>query len=146
MDVKLGKMTNPPQYSISRMSFEGDQVLAIELSETDPALKPCFITARGVQNGSFKRVADKDMKLSATEIFALQNAMVPSPADREVVPEASNADLDDDVIANIISESKKPHSKNKRHHSKVSQIFSDGFSDGEAKSGAVRNYESRRIT
>ena len=111
MDAKQGKMTNPPQYSLSRIPFEGGQVLAIELSETDPALKPCFISARGVQNGSFKRVADKDMKLSATEIFALQNAMVPSPADREVVPEASAADLDDDVIARIIDNEKINHPK-----------------------------------
>ena len=111
MDIKQGKMTNPPQYSISRMLFEDNQVLAIELSETDPALKPCFITARGIQNGSFKRVTDKDMKLSATEIFALQNAMIPSPADREVVPEASNTDLDDDVIAHIIENEKVNHPK-----------------------------------
>ena len=111
MDPKMGKVTGAPQYAFSRVPFEGGQVLVIELAETEPVLKPCFITARGVQNGSFKRVADKDMKLSATEIFALQNAMVPSPADRDVVSEASAADLDDVVVARIIDNERVNHPK-----------------------------------
>lgn len=111
MEPNTGKITNPPQYVISRVPFEGNQVLAIEISEVDPILKPCFITARGVQNGSYKRVADKDKKLSATEIFALQNAMMPSSADREAVPEANSADLDNAIIKRIIENEKISHPK-----------------------------------
>lgn len=111
MDPRTGKITNPPQYTISRVPFEGGQVLAVEVSEVDPFGKPCFITARGIQNGSFKRVADKDMKLSATEVFSLQNAMVPSSADREAVPEAGLADLNDAIVARIIENEKISHPK-----------------------------------
>ena len=57
-----GKLTNPPQYDLARVGFEGSQILAIRIAEVDLAQKPCFITSRGVENGSYKRVADKDMK------------------------------------------------------------------------------------
>lgn len=111
MQPKNGKLTNPPQYDLARVDFEGSQVLAIRIDEVDLAQKPCFITSRGVGNGSYKRVADKDMKLSATEIFALQNALVPSPADREVVPEASISDLNEETIRIIVENEKINHPK-----------------------------------
>ncbi len=108
---KTGKLTNPPQYAISRLSFEKGQVLVVEIAELEPSLKPCFITARGIQNGSYKRVADKDQKLSTTEIFALQNAMTPSPADRMPVSETGIEDLDGNVIAKIIENERTSHPK-----------------------------------
>lgn len=111
MQPKGGKLTNPPQFDLARVDFEGSQVLAIRIAEVDLGQKPCFITSRGVENGSYKRVADKDMKLSATEIFALQNALVPSPADREIVPEASADDLDEELIKKIIENEKSNHPK-----------------------------------
>lgn len=136
MDSKSGKMTNAPQFTIARMPFEDGELVAVELSENDPFLKPCFISARGVQNGSFKRVADKDMKLSATEIFALQNAMVPSPADREVVEDAIVADLDSDVIARIIENERINHPKAlKGAKSKQAQMARLNITD---QSGNVR--------
>ena len=64
-----------------------------------------------MENGSYKRVADKDMKLSATEIFALQNALVPSPADKEIVPEASVDDLNKEAKSEIIRNEKINHPK-----------------------------------
>lgn len=111
MQPRDGKLTNPPQYNLSRVDFEGRQVLAIRVAEVDLAQKPCFITSRGVENGSYKRVADKDMKLSATEIFALQNALVPSPADKEIVLEASVDDLNKETIRKIIENEKINHPK-----------------------------------
>ncbi len=106
-----GKLTNPPQYSMSRVDFEGRQILAVQISETENSLKPCFVTSKGVQNGSYKRVADKDIKLSATEIFALQNALVPSPADKSIVEGATMADLDDDIVSTIIENEGVSHPK-----------------------------------
>lgn len=108
---KDGKLTNPPQYDLARVDFEGSQILAIRIAEVDAALKPCFITSRGIENGSYKRVADKDIKLSATEIFALRNALVPSPADMEIVPEASVDDLDKKAVEKIIENEKVSHPK-----------------------------------
>lgn len=111
MQPKNGKLTNPPQYDIARVDFEGSQVLVVRIDEVDLTQKPCFITSRGVENGSYKRVADKDIKLSATEIFALQNALVPSPADKEIVPDASVDDLSKETIEKIIENGKISHPK-----------------------------------
>jgi len=91
---KREKLGNGPQYSMERMDFEGAQVLVIEVAEVESRFKPCYIQARGVANGSFKRVDDKDLKLSATEIYELQHVLEVSPADRQVVEEAARSDLD----------------------------------------------------
>ncbi len=51
------------------------------------------------------------MKLVTTEIFALQNALVPSPADKEIVSEASVDDLDKEIVEKIIENEKAVHPK-----------------------------------
>ena len=102
---------NPPQYEMSRLPFEGGQVLVIEVSEVDARFKPCFIKKRTVHNGAYKRVDDKDVKLSATEIFELQNALFPSTADRQVVEEASVDDLDANLIDSLIARENQRGSK-----------------------------------
>lgn len=108
------RLTNPPHYEMSRQDFEGSQVLAIEVSELDDRLKPCFITARGIQNGSYKRVDDKDIRLSPTEVYALQNLLIPSQADREVVEGAGIDDLDLDVVDRLVDHERRRGSKSIR--------------------------------
>ena len=78
-------IVNPPRYALSRIDFEGAQVLVIEVEEVPLRSKPCYLRDRGMANGSFRRLDDKDIKLSSTEIFELQNELVPSPADRGFV-------------------------------------------------------------
>lgn len=92
------KLTNPPHYQMERVDIDGAQVLAVSVCELDPRLKPCYITARGIQAGSYKRVDDKDVRLSPTEIYELASILVPSSADVEPVPGATIADLDEDAV------------------------------------------------
>lgn len=105
------RLTNPPHYEMSRQDFEGAQVLVIEVSEVDPQIKPCFITARGIQGGSYKRVDDKDIRLSPAEVYALQNLFIPSQADRELVENAEISDLDFDVIDQLVENERSRGSK-----------------------------------
>ena len=63
-----GKLTNPPEYHIERPIYKEKAVLEIHISELDLAQKPCYITNRGLQGGSYKRIDDKDIKLSLNEI------------------------------------------------------------------------------
>ena len=60
------------------------------------------VMRRGVANGSYKRVDDKDVKLSYTEIYALQSTFVPSEAEHEIVQGADASDLDEDVVDAIL--------------------------------------------
>lgn len=106
-----GKLTNPPQYEIERHDLEGFPLLVVELKEVEVSLKPCYITARGVSNGSYKRVDDKDIKLSPTELYEMQNALIPSPADRSLVDGATQKDLDQRLIDDLIERAKSRNAK-----------------------------------
>lgn len=104
-----GRLTRPPRYELSRAEVEDRPVLIIQVTENEPGSKPCFVTAKGVNGGSFRRVDDKDVKLSATEIFELEHVMVPSEADRAVVPDADESDLDDALVNALLE--RKANSK-----------------------------------
>ena len=97
------KVTNAPAYTLSRGEIDGIQVLLIEIEELDIKLKPCFVTVRGVQKGSFKRVDDKDILLSATELYDMQSSLIPSDADASLVPESSREDLDPEIVKSVIA-------------------------------------------
>ncbi len=94
------KLANPPRYQADVIDFEGEHLLVVEIEENELAQKPCYIDARGIRSGSFKRVFDKDVQLSATELFEIQHAMVRSGADR--IPVAHMEDLDDALVDELL--------------------------------------------
>lgn len=95
-------VAHPPHYELSRGMVDGSQVLLIEVEELGIQEKPCYIVARGVQGGSYKRVDDKDIRLSPSELYEMQSVLVPSDADSGLVAEATVDDLDDDLVAAVI--------------------------------------------
>lgn len=95
-------VSNPPEYELARRRVDGRQVLVIQIKELDLALKPCYVTARGIQNGSYKRVDDKDIHLSAAELYGLQGALLPSEAESGLVAESTPGDLDAELVDAII--------------------------------------------
>ncbi|MEC4272178.1 ATP-binding protein [Adlercreutzia sp. R25] len=105
------KIRNMPQYDLERIDFEGAQVLVIEISEVEARFKPCYLRDRGLSNGAFKRVDDKDIKLSPTEIFELQHLFEPSPADREAVKDSSVEDLDQMLVDRLLTREKERGSR-----------------------------------
>lgn len=99
-----GRLTHPPAYEMSREAFDGSPVLVIRIQENRPGSKPCFVSAKGVNGGSFKRVDDKDIALSATEIFELHNVLTASDADFTTVDDSSAADLDSALVAEMLAQ------------------------------------------
>lgn len=97
------KVTNPPAYGITREMVDGEPVLAITIAANAPGNRPCFVTAKGLPGGAYKRVDDKDIKLAATEVFELQHDLTPSDADRQIVAEADESDLDKQVLDDLIA-------------------------------------------
>lgn len=106
-----GRLANPPQYELSRMEFEGLQVLVLEIRELDLRQKPCYIRARGVQGGSYKRIDDKDVRLSPSELFEIQGALLPSDAELALVGGATLSDLDQGLVDAIIAARKRQSSR-----------------------------------
>ena len=96
-------VTHAPRYELDRGEVDGLHVLLVRIFELELKAKPCYIGARGVQNGSYKRVDDKDIKMSPAELYELQSALLPSDADGTVVSEATVEDLDPDVVRSIIA-------------------------------------------
>lgn len=104
-------MVNPPQYELERVDFESGQVLVIELAEADPRLKPCYIKRKGLANGAYKRIDDEDVKLSAAEIYELENALRLSLADKSVVVGASLDDLDAELVDQLVARRQRQGAK-----------------------------------
>jgi ATP-dependent DNA helicase RecG len=96
------KLTNPPRYEVTRCESAGKPFLAIDIQENAIGAKPCFITAKGPQSGGYRRMDDKDIHLSPTEIFEFVNALVPSSADRAIVAEADLTDLNETALDRLI--------------------------------------------
>lgn len=92
-----------PRYHLQRGIVDGKSVLLAQIEELDIRSKPCYLVARGIQNGSYKRVDDEDIRLSPTELYELQSVLLPSDADGEIVPEATVNDLDDELIDEVIA-------------------------------------------
>ena len=95
-------LTNPPQYGLRREVVDGAPVLVATISPNLPGSRPCFITAKGLPGGAFRRVDDKDIRLSATEVFEMRNELQASDADGAPVAEASLEDLDGEVLEGLV--------------------------------------------
>ena len=75
------RLTNPPRYDVRRAMLDGVQVLAIQVYANPIDMRPNYVTARGLNGGSLKRVDDKDLLMSSTEVFECLNAQTPSDMD-----------------------------------------------------------------
>ena len=87
------KITNIPDYELERVFFEERQLLCVTVHELAQGEKPAFITGKGKVGGSYKRIDDKDIRLSANEVYGLSTALQYVQSDRTAVPEASTDDL-----------------------------------------------------
>lgn len=101
-----GRLVTPPSYVIERGEVEGAPVWVIEVAENDLGSKPCYVRAKGIQGGSFKRVDDKDIRLSASEIFEMQVALTSQDTDRRPVVEADTDDLDPRLVNALLARRK----------------------------------------
>ncbi len=90
-------LTNPPEYHIERVVCENEIILVVRIDELPISQKPCYIKARGVLGGSYKRIDDKDIRLSENEVYALQSATIVDQSDRELVDGATVSDLNEAV-------------------------------------------------
>ena len=93
-----GKLANPPKYTIERVELQGTVVLVITIEELDPSSKSFYVIDRGAQGGSYKRIDDKDVPLSSTEVLSLSSYERTSPSDRDAVPGAVAGDLDEALV------------------------------------------------
>lgn len=96
------QVTPPPSFTLERVDFEGHPLLVITVAPLATGEGPCFVTAKGLERGSYRRIDDKNIRLSPQEIFELGNAFKPSRADRQAVPDSTLDDLDPDRTSALL--------------------------------------------
>jgi len=92
---------------IEIVEFEGAQLVVAEIEPLIPSDKPCFVTDRGMYQGSYIRTGDGDRRLSHYEIDRLVEEHRQPRWDEEVVSDASLADLDSDLVASVVTRQKR---------------------------------------
>lgn len=99
-----------PGHRIQRAELEGAPLVIAEIDSLRGIAgveMPCHVTSLGVQKGSFKRVDDKDKRLTTYEIYLLQTAIRPVGVDREPVTGASPDDLSDDLVTRTLARQRR---------------------------------------
>lgn len=100
------KVAPLPTYKIERAEVDGAPVVLVEIDplsadERKPA--PCFVTAQGLERGSYKRVGDADKHLTTYEVFLLRSRNVRQQVDHAPVLGRTLKDLDPDLVSHTIS-------------------------------------------
>ena len=97
-----GPLTPSPVVEVNIVPFEGGRVVLLEVSELQPHQKPCFVTDRGLTNGSYQRLHDGDHRLNEFEVFALQSNLKQSRDDIQPVDGATLQDLDAGAVQDFL--------------------------------------------
>lgn len=97
-DACANKLEPPCRAPIEVEEVEGALVVRLDVPETDPVEKPCFVTARGAYGGAFIRGGDGDRILSHYEVTQLLSNRSQPMFDREPVAGATEAHLDQKLL------------------------------------------------
>ncbi|WP_410611839.1 ATP-binding protein [Amycolatopsis sp. lyj-109] len=96
------QLTPPLQPVISLARIDGKSVVVAEVAELPRAEKPCYVTTRGLNRGSYIRVADGDRRLTSEEIQQLMADRGQPRFDHELVAEASVGDLESSSVDTLL--------------------------------------------
>ena len=108
------KVQPVPTHRVDRLRVDGVEVLGVEidpLSEDPSRPGPCYVEAKGVLGGSFKRVDDHDKRLTAYEIYLLQMRRVEDGLDRAPVAGTDLSDLSEDLVSRTIDGVRRSRSR-----------------------------------
>ena len=97
------KMEPPVRASIDVVDYDGAPVVVATIPEMPPHLKPCYVKARSLYDGSFVRVGDGDRKLSRYEVDRIMEERRQPRHDERVVYEASMGDLDQELVGGYLA-------------------------------------------
>lgn len=92
-----------PIVDITIMEFEGQQVVVGVVEELPLDKKPCFVTAKGKEQGSYERMLDGDHRMSTHAIFMLSSNQSQPLTDVDVVPGITIDDLDPDLVSGLVA-------------------------------------------
>lgn len=95
-----------PDVDLERRHVDGADVVLLRihpLREKPGVHLPCYVLAQGVTAGSYTRVGDADRHLTAYEMYLLSSRLQPDDTDRGTVPSLTADDLDEALVADLVS-------------------------------------------
>lgn len=96
-----------PIVEISIQEFEGAQIVVGIVEEVAPEKKPCFVTTKGKEQGSYERLLDGDHRMSTHAIFLLSSNRQQPLRDIDEIPGITISDLDEQLISGLLSRVKR---------------------------------------
>lgn len=105
------KMEPPIRCDIEITDFEGSPTVVAYIPETQPFLKPCYVKARSLYDGSFIRSGDGDRHLSRYEVDRMLENRTQPRFDAEVIPDAEMSEFDERLVSNFLERERanSPH-------------------------------------
>ncbi len=103
------QMEPPIRAAVDVHPVEGSSLVVAEIPETEIGQRPCYYRGAGLTNGAFIRVGDGDRKLSAYEVQVMLASRGQPREDEEPVPEANAEDLDQELVAALLSRLRQPN-------------------------------------
>lgn len=103
----LGALSPAVSVSIDIIDFEDAEIVVAQVEELRPDLKPCFVTAKGKENGSYERLLDGDHRMGTHAIFLFDSNRAQPTQDIQIVSGASRSDLDDQLVQGLIRRVKR---------------------------------------
>lgn len=108
------KISPVPQYRLDFGVVDEREVVVLDIDRLIPGrgvAGPCYVTAKGPENGSFKRVADQDKRLSRYEIFSIASNWTVPEFDEEAVDGLTIDELDDVLVSRMIDRARQQGSR-----------------------------------
>lgn len=97
------KVTPVPLNDVEQVEFEGGVVVALTVRPLAAVPAPCYVTERGLENGSYRRWDDQNIHLTSYEIYLMRHRHELLGTDREAVSNAQLDDLDPDLVERMTS-------------------------------------------
>ncbi|WP_375388811.1 ATP-binding protein [uncultured Amnibacterium sp.] len=91
-----------PPSKVETAEFEGAFVVVIDIDELAPESKPCFVSAQGMELGSYERIFDGDHRMGSHAVFLLSSNRTQPLRDVESVPGSSVDDFDPALLDRYI--------------------------------------------
>ncbi|MEV0566737.1 ATP-binding protein [Dactylosporangium sp. NPDC050588] len=96
-------ITPPLQPELTIGEVDGNAVVVALVNELPREQKPCYVTKKGINGGTYIRVGDSDRRLTAEEVHQLIVERGQPMFDSEPVPGATSDDFDRNAIEAYIS-------------------------------------------
>ena len=96
---------------ISVVDIEGNKIVAVEISALTPRNKPCYYKPKGLHNGSYIRVGDRDDHMTEYEIYKCISYKDNVRDDLKPVVRATIKDLDQKLLNRFIENAKEDKPK-----------------------------------